>query len=94
MLRRLINTGVDENWANLGDEKKNALKRELLVAVQQENDPNVRKKITDVIAELARFLIEDQEGGQNQWPEVLTFLFELSSSTNIIMKECALNIFT
>jgi hypothetical protein len=32
--------------------------------------------------------------GSNQWPEVLTFLFELSSSTNIILKECALNIFT
>jgi hypothetical protein len=94
MLRRLINTGIDENWANLGDDKKNALKQELLVAVQHESDSNMRKKITDVIAELARFLIEDQTDGQNLWPEVLTFLFEMSSSANIAMKECALNLFT
>jgi hypothetical protein len=94
MLRRLINTGVDENWANLPDENKNGLKRELIVAVQHESDSTMRKKITDIIAELARFLIEEQPDGHNQWPEVLTFLFELSSSTNNAMKECALNLFT
>lgn len=57
MLRRLISTSVEENWNSLSDEIKNTLKAELLVAVQQENDQSIRKKITDVIAELARFLI-------------------------------------
>jgi len=68
------------------------LKSELLTSIQREADNSVRKKITDVVAELARFLID--EDGNNKWPEVLTFLFELSSSSNVFLRESALNIFT
>jgi hypothetical protein len=57
MLRRLISTSVEENWSVLNEQIKTTLKAELLVAVQQETDQSIRKKITDVIAELARFLI-------------------------------------
>ena len=57
MLRRLISTSVEENWSGLDDQIKTTLKAELLNAVQQEADQSIRKKITDVIAELARFLI-------------------------------------
>jgi hypothetical protein len=57
MLRRLISTSVEENWSGLNEQIKTTLKAELLVAVQQETDQSIRKKITDVIAELARFLI-------------------------------------
>jgi hypothetical protein len=57
MLRRLISTSVEENWTGLDDTIKNTVKAELLAAVQQEADQSIRKKITDVIAELARFLI-------------------------------------
>lgn len=92
MLRRLISTSIDENWTQLNDQIKNTLKAELLAAVQQEPDNTIRKKITDVVAELARFLIDEEE--TNRWPEVLQFLFELSSSTNVAHREAALNIFT
>lgn len=92
MLRRLISTSVDENWSSLDEQIKNTLKAELLSAVQQEADQSIRKKITDVIAELARFLIDDD--GTNRWPEVLQFLFELSSSPNVALRESSLNIFT
>ncbi len=57
MLRRLISTSVEENWNSLNDQIKTTLKAELLTAVQQELEQSIRKKITDVIAELARFLI-------------------------------------
>ena len=58
MLRRLISTSVEENWTTGLDEQiKQTLKLELLAAVQVETDQSIRKKITDVIAELARFLI-------------------------------------
>ena len=57
MLRRLISTSVEENWSGLDEQIKSTLKVELLNAVQQEADQSIRKKITDVIAELARFLI-------------------------------------
>jgi len=92
MLRRLISTSVEENWSGLNEQIKTTLKAELLVAVQQETDQSIRKKITDVIAELARFLIDEE--GANRWPEVLTFLFEMSSSPNVTLRESSLNIFT
>lgn len=92
MLRRLISTSVEENWSGLSDDIKNTLKAELLAAVQQEQENSIRKKITDVIAELARFLIDEE--GTNRWPEVLTFLFEMSSSPNVMLREASLNIFT
>ena len=57
MLRRLISTSVEDNWSSLPSDHKNALKQELLGSVQHETDAGIRKKITDVIAELARFLI-------------------------------------
>lgn len=57
MLRRLISTSVEDNWSGLDEQIKQTLKLELLSAVQQETDKSIRKKITDVIAELARFLI-------------------------------------
>lgn len=92
MLRRLISTSVEENWSGLSDTIKTTLKAELLAAVQQEQENSIRKKITDVIAELARFLIDEE--GTNRWPEVLTFLFEMSSSPNVMLREASLNIFT
>lgn len=92
MLRRIISTSIEENWSTLNDQIKITLRAELLNAVQHEQDQSIRKKITDVIAELARFLID--EDGNNSWPEVLKFLFEMSSSTNMFLKESALNIFT
>ena len=92
MLRRLISTSVEENWSGLNDQIKTTLKAELLAAVQQETDNGIRKKITDVIAELARFLIDEE--GTNRWPEVLTFLFEMSSSPTVTLREASLNIFT
>jgi len=92
MLRRLISTSVEENWSALNDQIKTTLKAELLTAVQQETDNSIRKKITDVIAELARFLIDEE--GANRWPEILTFLFEMSSSPNVTLREASLNIFT
>ena len=57
LLRRVILTSIEEHWNTLSEDKKTALKQELLISVQSESDSNIRKKITDVIAELARYLI-------------------------------------
>jgi hypothetical protein len=88
-LRRLI----AENWSSRSEAIKTTLKAELLTAVQQEQENSLRKKITDVVAELARFLI-DHLIGTSRWPELLTFLFEMSSSPNVVLREASLNIFT
>jgi len=39
-------------------------------------------------------MLNIDEDGTNRWPEVLTFLFEMSSSPNVALRESALNIFT
>ena len=51
----------------------------------------MRKKLCDVISELAHNMIDDE--GNNVWPEFLQFLFENAQSANIIQKEIALNLF-
>lgn len=43
---------------------------------------------------LSMSLTFQDEDGTNRWPEVLQFLFELSSSTNVSLRESSLNIFT
>jgi hypothetical protein len=75
MLRRLISTSVEENWNSLDEQIKNTLKAELLLAVQQENDQSIRKKITDVIAELARFLIGKKR--RKKYFKIISFLQNL-----------------
>ena len=57
LLRRLFSSSFDEFWPNLPDELQEAIKRELMLAVQEELTPPVRKKVCDAIAELARNLI-------------------------------------
>lgn len=51
----------------------------------------MRKKLCDIIGELAHNMIDDE--GNNKWPEFLQFLFESASSQNIAHKEIALTLF-
>ena len=73
-------------------EGQNQIKAQLLTCVQNEESLNMRRKLCDVIGELAHSLIDDE--GNNAWPEFLQFLFENANSTNIIHKEVALNLFS
>lgn len=62
------------------------------MAIQQEISSSLRQKICEVIAEVARNLIDDD--GNNQWPDVLQFLFQCANSPNAQLQESALRIFT
>lgn len=65
-------------------------KTELLKLLHCEPDDNMRKKVCDCVAELAkRYLDEDSN---NQWPDVLKFLYECCNSGEDQLKECALHI--
>lgn len=59
--------------------------------MQQNESPNLRRKICEVVAEVVRNLIDDD--GNNTWPEFLQFLFQCANSENIQMQESALRIF-
>ena len=67
------------------------LKQQTLLAIQQDITANLRQKICEVIAEVARNLIDDD--GTNKWPNILQFLFQCSNAPNVQLKESALRIF-
>lgn len=59
--------------------------------LQQDDSPNLRRKICEVVAEVVRNLIDDD--GNNTWPEFLQLLFQCANSDSIQMQESALRIF-
>lgn len=63
-----------------------------MLAVQQDVCAELRRKICEVVAEVARNLIDDD--GNNQWTEILQFLFQCANSQNAQLQESALRIFT
>ncbi|XP_071991564.1 importin-5 [Engystomops pustulosus] len=91
LLRRLLSSSFEEVYPSLPSDVQNAIKTELLVVIQLEAQSNMRKKICDIVAELARNLIDDD--GNNQWPEALKFLFDSVNSQDVGLRESALHIF-
>uniref|UniRef100_A0A3P9P6S4 Karyopherin (importin) beta 3 n=1 Tax=Poecilia reticulata TaxID=8081 RepID=A0A3P9P6S4_POERE len=91
LLRRLLSSSFEEIYPGLTLAMQTAIKTELLSSIQQEALPNIRKKVCDIAAELCRNLIDDD--GNNQWPEVLKFLFDSVNSDNVGLRESALHIF-
>uniref|UniRef100_T1J449 TOG domain-containing protein n=1 Tax=Strigamia maritima TaxID=126957 RepID=T1J449_STRMM len=92
LLRRLFANDFDDLYPKLTLANQVELKEQLLVAIQQETNSGIRRKICDVTAELARNLIDDD--GNNLWPEFLKFLFECANSPVVELKECALQMFS
>lgn len=72
-------------------ESQAQLKNQVLLTLQQNESPNLRRKICEVVAEVVRNLIDDD--GNNTWPEFLQFLFQCANSENLQMQESALRIF-
>uniref|UniRef100_A0A8C0V8D4 Importin 5 n=1 Tax=Cyanistes caeruleus TaxID=156563 RepID=A0A8C0V8D4_CYACU len=81
LLRRLLSSAFEEVYPALSPEDQTLVKSELLLFIQLEMQSTMRKKICDIVAELARNLID--EDGNNQWPEVLKFLFDSVNSQNV-----------
>ena len=57
LLRRLFTTMTDDTWSTIPEPIQTTVKEQLLIIVQQEQLPMLRKKICDVIAELARNML-------------------------------------
>lgn len=57
LLRRLIIGSFDEFYPTLPPEVQTGLKEQLLLSVQEEQNDVVRRKLCDVVAELARSFI-------------------------------------
>uniref|UniRef100_A0A8C5U4Q6 Importin 5 n=1 Tax=Malurus cyaneus samueli TaxID=2593467 RepID=A0A8C5U4Q6_9PASS len=91
LLRRLLSSAFEEVYPALSPEDQTSVKSELLLFIQIEVQSTMRKKICDIVAELARNLLDEE--GNNQWPEVLKFLFDSVSSQDVGLREAALHIF-
>ena len=57
LLRRLLSNSFEEVWPLIQPPLQEAIKQELMLAVQEELTPPVRRKVCDVVAELARNMI-------------------------------------
>lgn len=82
----------DNLFIQLPVEQQAQFRQQILLAVQQDVSGELRRKICEVVAEVARNLIDDD--GNNQWTEILSFLFQCANSTNVQLQESALRIFT
>ncbi|RXN38823.1 importin-5 [Labeo rohita] len=91
LLRRLLSSSFEEVYPSLTIDVQTAIKTELLAGIQSEASSNIRKKVCDIAAELSRNLIDDD--GNNQWPEILKFLFDSVNSQDVGLREAALHIF-
>lgn len=92
VLRRLFSSDFQDFYKNLPAETQAQLKQQVLLTLQQDESPNMRRKICEVVAEVARNLIDDN--GNNQWPEFLQFLFQCANAESIPLQESALRIFS
>lgn len=72
LLRRLFSNEFNEFYPKLPAESQAQLKEQVLLAVQQVQSEQLRHKVCEVVAEVARNLIDDD--GNNQWPEFLQVL--------------------
>uniref|UniRef100_A0A671P2B1 Importin-5 n=1 Tax=Sinocyclocheilus anshuiensis TaxID=1608454 RepID=A0A671P2B1_9TELE len=91
LLRRLLSSSFEEVYPSLAIDVQTAIRTELLAGIQSEVSSNIRKKVCDIAAELSRNLIDDD--GNNQWPEILKFLFDSVNSQDVSLREAALHIF-
>jgi importin-5 len=75
----------------LSAEQQADLKQQVLNLIQLDVSPNLKRKICEVIAEVARNLIDDD--GNNSWPEILNLLFQCANAPTVQLQESALRIF-
>uniref|UniRef100_A0A8C7GJ52 Karyopherin (importin) beta 3 n=1 Tax=Oncorhynchus kisutch TaxID=8019 RepID=A0A8C7GJ52_ONCKI len=89
LLRRLLSSSFEEIYPGLTVDMQTAIKTELVTSIQTEASPNIRKKVADIAAELCRNLLDDD--GNNQWPELLKFLFDSVNSDNVGLREAVIS---
>ncbi|RWS08235.1 importin-5-like protein [Dinothrombium tinctorium] len=89
LLRRLIFSFYEDISQNNGGEAIEQMKAQILHSIRTLSDPSSKKKLCDAAAELAKRSID--ESGNNHWPEFLNMMFECVNSSDVVLKECALN---
>ncbi|CAI7587634.1 unnamed protein product [Penicillium glandicola] len=79
-----------EIFSSLPNEQRIAIREKLVICLTSETVTDVRKKIGDTLAEVARQYTDNDE----QWPELLGVLFQASQSPDSGLRETAYRVFT
>ncbi|EXJ75736.1 uncharacterized protein A1O5_00243 [Cladophialophora psammophila CBS 110553] len=85
-------TDSKELFWSLSPEAKTAIRSKLLEGLAREQVNQVRNKIGDAIAEIARQYVD--AGTNETWVDLLHALFQASQSTDAGMRECSFRIFS
>lgn len=84
-----------EEISKLNPELLETVRSKILETSLNVKDDLVRKKLCDLIAEVARNTIEiDDDSDKHGWPDVLQFIINCSNSENHNLKEMAMIIFS
>ncbi|XP_065645184.1 importin-5 isoform X3 [Hydra vulgaris] len=89
LFRRLI-SNTDNFIKEIDVGTQQLCKTQLIQAVQSEQNEQMRKKFCDCLAEFAKCYLD--EIGNNQWPDILTFLYQCCAASETNLKEVALHI--
>ncbi|KAI1730971.1 HEAT-like repeat domain-containing protein [Ditylenchus destructor] len=91
LLRRILSSSYDEFWGAVGKENKEQFHTQVLKSVGTETEPILKKRLTDILAELARNTINDDSGKQ-EWTGVLQFLEMCATSEDAGARETAMSL--
>ncbi|CAA2970342.1 importin-5-like [Olea europaea subsp. europaea] len=89
LLRKQLTRDDSFIWPQLSDATRSAVKNILLSSIQREDSKSIIKKLCDTISELASSLLPE-----NQWPEILPFMFQCVTSDSPKLQESAFLIFS
>ncbi|VDK72111.1 unnamed protein product [Litomosoides sigmodontis] len=86
LMRRILSNQWDELWPAWSVENQRQFCEQLLKSATEEQNAVLRKRLTDVIAEVARSTI-DSETGRQTWSGVIQFLELCASSDDAVLRE-------
>ncbi|CAN4094820.1 unnamed protein product [Withania somnifera] len=89
LLRKLLTRDDSFIWPKLTHSTQSGIKSLLLTCIQHEQSKSIIKKLCDTISELASSILPE-----NQWPEILPFMFQCVSSDSPKLQESAFLIFS
>lgn len=89
LLRKQLTRDDSYIWPHLTESTRSTIKNVLLSSIQREEEKTIVKKLCDTISELASSLVPE-----NQWPEILPFMFQCVTATSPRLQESAFLMFS
>lgn len=89
LLRKQLTSDESFIWPQLSESTRFTIKSILLSSIQNEESKSIIRKLCDTISELASSLLPE-----NQWPEMLPFMFQCVTSSSAKLQESAFLMFS